>query len=100
MISLTTKATKLIKSNGGEIYILPSRDLLCSTWGTGSGIPSVRWGKPKKDCDDYNSMYLNGVVVYVPTNFSYDKDLVIDAKTSSYGKEYIFIYALDGGKNV
>jgi hypothetical protein len=45
-------------------------------------------------------MYLNGVVVYIPTNFSYDKDLIIDAKSSSYGKEYIFIYALDGGKNV
>ncbi|AEE15427.1 hypothetical protein Thena_1821 [Thermodesulfobium narugense DSM 14796] len=44
-------------------------------------------------------MYFNDIVVYIPKNFSYDKDLVVDAKRSSYGKEYIFIYALDGGKD-
>lgn len=99
MISLTKKAIKLIEKSGKEIYVLPSRDLLCSTWGTGSGIPSVRWGRPKKEFDKYNCIFFDDVVVYVPKNFFYDKDLVIDAKTSSYGKEYIFIYALDGGKN-
>ncbi|MEO1783555.1 hypothetical protein V4762_00600 [Thermodesulfobium sp. 4217-1] len=44
-------------------------------------------------------MQFDDVVLYVPDNFSYDKDLIIDAKSSSYGKEYIYIYALDGGKN-
>jgi hypothetical protein len=44
-------------------------------------------------------MKFENIVLYVPDNFSFDRDLIIDAKASSYGKEYIYIYALNGGKN-